>query len=98
MTPRRLKQLAAGQPIAARVLCDGCRDYLIEVSAADSIGILRDRHGRALRFRSLGEVHDLLSRAGVREAVIRQRVAHDEVGAADEPARFHDQPIAIRAA
>jgi hypothetical protein len=91
MTPRELKQAASVHPIRARIVSDGCRDYLVEVVSPSGAGLLKHRRGKTLRFRSLGEVHLLLNRCGVQEAVLRQRVADDE--AASGGHRFHDQPI-----
>ena len=94
MTPRQLKQAATAQPMQARIVSDGCRDYVVEVVSGTGAGLLRHWRGRTLRFRSLGEVHQLLHRCGVRDAVLRQRVADDEV-AVGSPI-FHDQPLSVR--
>ena len=91
MTPRQLKQAAADKPIQARIVSDGCRDYIVEVVSRNGAGLLRHWRGRPLRFRSLGEIHQLLHRCGVRDAVLRQRVADDEAAAG--AAVFHDQPL-----
>lgn len=94
MTPRQLKHAAAGQSITARIVSDGCRDYVVEVVSNSGAGLLRHWRGRTLRFRSLGEIHQLLHRCGVRDTVLRQRVADDEA-AAGGPV-FHDQPLSVR--
>ena len=94
MTPRQLKLAAAEQPIHARIVSDGCRDYVVEVVSRSGAGLLRHWRGQTLRFRSLGEIHQLLHRCGVRDAVLRHRVADDEAAAGH--ATFHDQPLTIR--
>lgn len=94
MTPRQLKQEAARRSVKARVVSDGCRDYVVEVVLDSGAGILRHRRGRPLTFRSLGEVHRLLNRCGVQETVLRQRLADDE--ACPGQAHIHDQPLAVR--
>ena len=96
MTPRQLKHVATRQPIRARVVADGCRDYIVEVLSEGGAGLLRHRRGEPMRFRSLGQVHDVLNRCGVREAVIRQRVADDEATAGHLGAHFHDLPLTSR--
>ncbi len=94
MTPRQLKQAAAEQPIRARIVSDGCRDYVVEVISRSGAGLLRHWRGETLKFANLGEIHQLLHRCGVRDAVLRQRVADDETAAGG--AGFHDQPLTIR--
>ena len=93
MTPRQLKHAASRQPVRARIVSDGCRDYVVEVVSEQGAGLLRDWRGRTLRFRNLGEIHQALNRCGVRDTVLRQRVADDEVGSAEFGPRFHDLPI-----
>ena len=94
MTPRQLKQAAATQPVKARIVSDGCRDYVIEVVSGSGAGLLRHWRGGTLKFKSLGEIHQLLNRCGVRDTVLRQRVADDE--AAVGSSIFHDQPLSVR--
>jgi hypothetical protein len=94
MKPRQLKLAAADQPIRAHIVSDGCRDYVVEVVSRSGAGLLRHWRGRTLKFRSLGEIHQLLHRCGVRDAVLRQRVADDE--AASGQPMFHDQPLTVR--
>ena len=91
MTPRQLKHVAAASPIKARIVSDGCRDYVVEVVSPSGAGLLRHWRGRTLRFKSLGEIHQLLDRCGVRDTVLRQRMADDEA-AVGGPV-FHDQPL-----
>ena len=91
MTPRQLKQVAATVPVSARIVSDGCRDYVVEVVSDHGAGLLRHRRGKTLRFRSLGEIHELLRHCGVREAVLRQRVADDETSSV--PSSVHDLPL-----
>lgn len=93
MTPRQLKAAAAREPVQVRVVSDGCRDYVVEALSPTGAGLLRDRSGRALRFRNLGQVHRVLKRCGVRHTVLRQRVADDEACAGE--AAFHDLPLAL---
>jgi hypothetical protein len=66
----------------------------VEIVSRSGAGLLRHWRGKALRFKNLGEVHQLLHRCGVRDAVLRQRVADDEV-AVGGPV-FHDQPLSVR--
>jgi hypothetical protein len=96
MTPRQLKQAAARQPVEARVIADGCRDYVVQVVWSDGGGLLRHLRGEALHFQNLGDVRRLLGRCGVRSAVLRQRVADDEACAGDGRNAFHDLPITVR--
>ena len=93
MTPRELKAYAARRPVKARVVSDGCRDYVLEVVSDRVAGLLRHRSGRTLRFRSLGEIRDVLGRCGVDEAVICQRVADDEVCHPGVSPAFHELPL-----
>ena len=99
MTPRQLRRAAAKTPMRARIVSDGCRDYLVEVVSNSGAGLLRHRRGSVLKFRSLAEAHQVLSRCGIDAAVMRQRVADDEtcstICAAAGGSRFHDLPIAI---
>ena len=90
MTPRQLKRRAGREPVQARVVSDGCRDYVIEVVSQHGAGLLRRRGGRPMRFRNLAEVHQLLGRCGVSDAVLRQRVAHDEACLADGESCFSE--------
>lgn len=93
MTPRQLKRLAAREPVAANIVSDGCRDYLVEIVWEDATDLLRQRE-RPLRLRSLAEAHELLRACRVRRIVLRHRVAHDEACAAPAgPAQFHDLPL-----
>ena len=94
MTPRQLKQIAARAPVQARIVADGCRDYVVEVHSHQGAGILRHWRGRTLRFRSLGEIHQVLHRCGVRDAVLRARLTDDEAGGA--AGDFHDLPVITR--
>jgi hypothetical protein len=94
MQPRDLKRLASQRDVQARIVSDGCRDYLVEVVTGTGAGMLRERTGRLARFRSLGETHQLLRRCGVEDAVLRHRIAQDEASG-DGAAPFHDQPIRI---
>ena len=94
MRQRDLKRLAARNPVQARIVSDGCRDYFVEVVTGTGAGLLRRADGSLLRFRSLGETHRALSRCGIQRAVLRQRVAQDEA-AGGGAAPFHDQPISI---
>ncbi len=95
MTPRQLKRIAGQRPVTARIVSDGCRDYVVEVVSDSGAGLLR-RGRKPLRFRSLAEVHRLLNRCHVDQAVLRQRVAHEELcGLASDGAWFHDQPVKV---
>ncbi len=94
MTPRQLKQIAARESVQARIVADGCREYVVEVLSDQGAGILRHWRGRTLRFRSLGEIHQVLHRCGVRDAVLRQRLTDDE--AAGASGDFQDLPILTR--
>ena len=91
MRPRQLKQAAATPPVSARMVSDGCREYVVEVVSEHGAGLLRHRRGRTLRFRNLGQIHEMLRNCGVREAVLRARVADDETSSA--PSSFHDLPL-----
>lgn len=95
MTPRELKGYAAREAVTARVVSDGSRDYVLEVVSENGVGLLRNRSGRTLRFRSLGEIRDVLGRCGVEHAVIRQRVADDEVCFSGSAPSFHELPLRV---
>ena len=95
MTPSALKRRAGREPVQARVVSDGCRDYVIEVVSEHGAGLLKRRGGRPMRFRTLAEVHELLGRCGVSHAVLRQRVAHDEACLADGGSPFSELPLKI---
>ena len=93
MTKRQLKRLARREKLDARVIADGCRDYVVEVVSKFGAGVLRNRLGRPLRFRSLSEALGLLHRCGLERAVLRQRLAHEEAcwnGEDAAPAPFCD--------
>jgi hypothetical protein len=82
--------------VRAHIVSDGCRDYVVQVVSNNVAGLLRHRRGKPLKFRSLAEARQVLSRCGVGEAVLRQRVAHDEACTATHAAsgaRFHDLPF-----
>ena len=93
MTPRELKGYAARQAVKARVVSDGCRDYVLEVVSDRGAGLLKHRSGRTLKFRSLGEIRDVLGRCGVDNAVICQRLADDEVCHPGARPQFHELPL-----
>lgn len=93
MTPRQLKHAAAKKPVAARIVSDGCRDYVVELVSQHGAGLLRRSRGSTLKFRSLGEAHRLLDRCGVHKVVLRQRVADDEAADAAKSPGFHDIPL-----
>lgn len=95
MTPRELKRYAARSAVTASVVSDGSRDYVLEVVSDSGAGLLRNRAGRTLRFRSLAEIRDVLGRCGVEHAVIRQRVADDEVCYAGSAQAFHELPLRV---
>jgi hypothetical protein len=99
VTPRQLRKVAAQARVRAHIVSDGCRDYLVEVVSNSGAGLLRHRRGGILKFRSLADAHRMLSRCGVAEAVMRQRVADDETcakpGAIAGGTRFHDFPLAM---
>lgn len=85
--------------MCARIVSDGCRDYLVEVVSNSGAGLLRHWRGGVLKFRSLAEAHRVLSRCGVTETVMRQRVTDDETcvrsGAVAGGTRFHDFPLTM---
>ena len=95
MTPRQLKRRASRESVQARVLSDGCRDYVVEVRSEYGAGLLRRRGGRPMRFRSLAEVHQMLNRCGVSDAVLCQRVAHDEACTAGAGSFFSELPLSV---
>ena len=95
MTPRQLKRRAGREPVQARVLSDGCRDYVVEVCSEHGAGLLRRRGGRPMRFRNLSEVQQLLNRCGVCDAVLCQRVAHDEACSAGRGSFFSELPLSV---
>ncbi len=98
MTRKDLRKHVQRGDFRAVVLSDGCRSYLIEIRSNCGAGLLRDRRGAPMVFRSLGEVHSVMRECGVEDIVLRQRLAHDEVDAlsAEQPA-FHDQPLKVAA-
>jgi hypothetical protein len=71
---------------------------VVEVVSNNGGGLLRHRRGNPWRFRSLAEARQVLNRCGVGDAVLRQRVAHDEACTAPHGAsgaRFHDLPFPL---
>lgn len=97
MSLRELRRLATGKPVEARVISDGCRDYLIELVTDRDTQLLRDSRGRSQRFQNLGDVQNILRRWGVERAVLRHRVAQDEAAAPVLRESYHDQPLPIAA-
>lgn len=98
MTPRQLKRIGRQRPVSTRIIADGCRDYLVEVSSTFGAGLLTDRRGDRLRYRSLVEVYEVLRRCGIERSILSQRVAHDETiggGGRHEPAEFADMPVTV---
>jgi len=95
MTPRQLKSIARNRAVAARVISDGCRDYLIEIVTDSGAGLLRRWDNSLLKLGNLGEVHQLLRRCGVDRIVLRQRVAQDEACNSEPGGNVHDQPLKI---
>jgi hypothetical protein len=73
-----LKRLAKARPTSATIISDGCRDYVVEVQQPQGAGILQDRRGRTLRFRSLAEASHTVRRAQVQDIVLATRIAADE--------------------
>jgi hypothetical protein len=95
MSPRQLRRLASQTPVQARVISDGSRDYLVEIVTERGASLLRGAPGRGRRFRSLGEVHGVLRRCGIDQAVLRHRVAQDETSGPMLREACHDQPLAV---
>jgi len=95
MTPRQLKSTARKRAVTARVISDGCRDYLIEIITDSGAGLLRRWDNSVVKLRNLGDVHQLLERCGVDRVVLRQRVAQDEACYAEPGGNIHDQPLKI---
>jgi len=94
MTPRELKAVAARRDVRARVISDGCRDYIVEVLTDRGAGLLRRSRRDTMRFRSLGEVHQVLHRCGIEDIVLRHRVAQDEASGHFTES-YHDQPLKV---
>jgi hypothetical protein len=78
MTPAQIRRRIRNETIQARVLADGCRDYVIEIKTPSETSLLCDWRGRTQFFRNLGDVHQILNACHVADVVMRQRVAHDE--------------------
>ncbi len=71
-----LMKFSRSRPSRATIISDGCRDYVVEVQEPASAGLLRDRRGRVLRFKTLRDARD-----AVRDATaitLSMRVAADE--------------------
>ena len=60
----------------AKIISDGCRDYLVEVHHEHGGGVLTDRRGRPIRFRSLQQARRAAAPAG--EIRLAMRIAADE--------------------
>lgn len=93
MTPRHLKALARNRSVRANVLSDGCQHYLIEIETETGAGLLRGWNKRLLKPRNLGDAHQLLTRCGVTDIVLRQRIAQDEACAASPGGTMIDMPL-----
>ena len=78
-----LKKLARSASPVARIISDGCRDYVVEIHQPSGAGILQDRRRRTMRFRSLAEARQTLRRAQVSNITLAVRVAADEACAVD---------------
>jgi hypothetical protein len=78
-----LKKLARSASPVARIISDGCRDYVVEIHQPSGAGILQDRRRRTMRFRSLAEAKQTLKRAQVSNITLAVRVAADEACAID---------------
>ncbi len=94
MTPRELRHAASRNTVNARIISDGCRDYIVEVVSQTGAGLLRHPRGNVLRFKSLVEARGMLASCGAKNVVLRQRVADDETGSSASQVGFHDLPVA----
>ena len=66
------------RPIRAKIISDGCRDYLVGVEQDGGTDILMDRRGRPRRFASLAEARRSLRRANISDIELVVRVTADE--------------------
>lgn len=73
-----LKKLARSEAPTARIISDGCRDYVVEIHQPAGAGVLQDWRRRTLRFKSLEDAKRTLKRAKVSEIKLAMRVAADE--------------------
>ncbi|MEM7098643.1 MAG: hypothetical protein AAF541_10335 [Pseudomonadota bacterium] len=76
MTLSDFRRLARREEIGARIISDGCRDYVVEIRRGQAAGVLTDRKGRRKRFASLSEAKRAVKRAQTIHFAIR--VAADE--------------------
>lgn len=95
MTPAQLKRLARTDAVTARVISDGSRDYFVQINKGRSGGVLRTRGNKPMRFRSLSDVHRLLSSCHVQTVQLAHRVADEEVtGSIGDQCGFADVRLA----
>ncbi len=95
MNVAQLKRLGRSGDVSARVISDGCRDYVVQIEHGASRGLLCNRLNRPLRFKSLTQAHALLARYNVTDVLLTVRIADDEVGQTDTTrAAFNDLPLA----
>lgn len=95
MNKTQLKREARTGKVRARIISDGCRDYLLHIDHNGGSNLLRNRIGQPTRFRSLTEVNALLRRCHVFNSCLTVRIADDEAGPSfSAEAAFNDLPLA----
>ena len=75
---KSLTQVPRGRSVSARIISDGCRDYLVGIEQEGGTEILMDCRGRPRRFASLAEARRVLRRANISDIKLVVRVAADE--------------------
>lgn len=98
MNVAELKRASRAGNVRARVISDGCRDYVVQIDHGAGGSLLCNRIKRPMRFRSLGEANALLNRYNVMDRRLAIRIADDEAGLPAEacmPASssFNDVPL-----
>jgi len=66
---------------------------VLEIETETGAGLLRGWNKRLLKPRNLGEAHQLLTRCGVTDIVLRQRIAQDEACSAEPGGTVADLPL-----
>lgn len=95
MNKAQLKRESRAGEVHAKIISDGCRDYVLHIGHKGGESLLCNRSQRPIRFRSLAEVNVLLSKCNVVNRSLAVRIADDEAGQpVSAEATFNDVPLA----
>ncbi|MEM9620506.1 MAG: hypothetical protein AAF993_02585 [Pseudomonadota bacterium] len=85
MRLNQLKRRTTNEHVAAEIISDGCRDYIVAIRQPKGRELVRTWRGAVRRFASLAEAKLLLQRARIRDISLAVRVAADEACAGPAP-------------